>query len=167
MGLRLSSALLSLRQTSAASRAVWKNPGSFSLAQSMDCASVQVQGLQPGSWTILGSPAVGAALGTPLQLCQASVGWADIQIFWIKFGWWIMQYTQTHTHKTYVVASATGGGHADLSNHTVSSASEFIGKIWSRACVLVSSPHSKVLMTSTLILWKQLCLSSQWSWDNS
>lgn len=80
-----------------------------------------------------------------------------------------MQYTQTHTHthKPYFVASATGGGHADLSDRMASCASEFIGKIWSRTCILVSSPQTRVLMTGTLSLWKLLCLNSQWSWDNS
>lgn len=63
-----------------------KKLGSFLLAQSLHRASVQVQGLQPGSGTLPGSAAAGAALGTTLQLHQASMGRAGIQIFWIKFG---------------------------------------------------------------------------------
>lgn len=78
-----------------------------------------------------------------------------------------MQCTPTHTHKAYFVASATGGGHADLSDCTAGRASEFVGKVWSAACILVSSPQTRVLKTGTLKLWKLPCLNSQWSWDNS
>lgn len=63
-----------------------KKTGSFLLAQSLRRAPVQVRGLQPGSGTLPGSPAAGAALGTTLQLHRASMGRAGVQIFWIKFG---------------------------------------------------------------------------------
>lgn len=83
--------------------------------------------------------------------------------------------THRHTHKTYFVASAKTGGrnnrrwarHIDLSNCTVSCASEFVEIIQSQACILVSRPQTRVLVTGTLTLWKLLCLNSLGSQDNS
>lgn len=94
LGWKRSLALLSLVQTSAAYRADLKKQDPFYL-HSLWIVS-PAQGLEHP-----GPPAVGAALGMPLQPHQANVGRAAIQIFWIQFGSWIMQYTQAHTQNPF------------------------------------------------------------------
>lgn len=94
LGWKQSPALLSPEQTSAAYWADLKKQDLFYLH------SVWIVSPARGS-EHPGPPAVGAALGTPLQLHQANVGRAAIQIVWIQFGSWIKQYTQAHTQNPF------------------------------------------------------------------
>lgn len=94
LGWKRSLALLSPAQTSAAYRTDLKKQDPFYL-HSLWIVS-PAQGLEHP-----GPPAVGAALGMHLQLHQANVGQAAIQIFWIQSGSWIMQYTQAHTQNSF------------------------------------------------------------------
>lgn len=169
-GWKLSPALLALRQTSAASRTDGKKT-------KWDPFHLHSPWIVPLCRCRASSPGVGPSQAPQLLVLILAGLSSSTKQAW---GGMTSKYlglnldcelcnTHRHTqrHKTHVVPSATGVGHAGPSDRMVRCASEFVGKTWSRDGILVSSPQTGVLMAGTLSLWKLPCLSSQWSWDNS
>lgn len=73
----------------------WKKQGPFDSHRPWIVLLCRCRAWSLGARLLRAPQLLGAALGTRLQLHWASVGQEAVQIFWIKFGSWIMQHMHT------------------------------------------------------------------------